>query len=94
MSLPPRVDSFRVLQWNAGRLSQSTELLMNLHEKEIDVCSIMEANLTSENLKYYSFKGYSFYELPKFRQVVSGILIGVKKELTADLRMIKAMTTD
>ncbi|GFS94744.1 hypothetical protein NPIL_509741 [Nephila pilipes] len=59
MSLPPRVESFRVFQWNAGGLSQSkrTELLKILHEKEIDVFSIMETNLASENLKCYPFKG-------------------------------------
>ncbi|GFS98400.1 hypothetical protein NPIL_383231, partial [Nephila pilipes] len=67
MSLPTRVNSFQVLQWNAGGLSQSkrTELLMTLREKEIDVFSIMGANLTCENPKYYSFKGYSLYVLPK-----------------------------
>ncbi|GFT19287.1 hypothetical protein NPIL_30121 [Nephila pilipes] len=81
MSPSPRVHSFPVLQWNAGGLSQSkrTEFLMILHEKEIDVFSIMEANLTSENLKNYLFKEYSLYVLPNFKQVASGI----KKELTA-----------
>ncbi|GFU51679.1 hypothetical protein NPIL_147801 [Nephila pilipes] len=54
----------------------------------------MEANLTSENLKYYHSKVYSLYALPKFRQVASGILIGVKKELAANFRIIKAMATD
>ncbi|GFU44250.1 hypothetical protein NPIL_259421 [Nephila pilipes] len=54
----------------------------------------MEANLTSENLKYYPFKGYSLYVLPKFRQVAGGILIGVIKELTADFCIIKVMETD
>ncbi|GFU43047.1 hypothetical protein NPIL_456761 [Nephila pilipes] len=36
----------------------------------------------------------SFYVLPKFRQVSSGILNGVKKELKADFRFIKMMRTD
>ncbi|GFT03126.1 hypothetical protein NPIL_305311 [Nephila pilipes] len=96
MSLPPRVDSFRVLQWNASALSQSKrmELLMTLHEKEIDVFSIMKANLASENLKYCPLKRYSLYVFPKFRQIARGILISVKKELTADFRIIKAMGTD
>ncbi|GFU31366.1 hypothetical protein NPIL_542991 [Nephila pilipes] len=96
MSLPPRVDSFRVFQWNSGGLPQSKrmELLMTLHEKEIDVFSIKEANLTSKNLNYYPFKRCCLYVHLKFKQVVSGILIGVKKELTADFRIIKAMGTD
>ncbi|GFU09327.1 hypothetical protein NPIL_138101 [Nephila pilipes] len=38
---------------------------MTLREKEIDVFSIMGANLTCENPKYYSFKGYSLYVFPK-----------------------------
>ncbi|GFY71750.1 hypothetical protein TNIN_265911 [Trichonephila inaurata madagascariensis] len=54
----------------------------------------MEANLSTENLKYYPFKGFSLCVLTKSRQVASGILIGVKRELTAEFRIIKAMGVD
>ncbi|GIY78088.1 hypothetical protein CEXT_566181 [Caerostris extrusa] len=96
MSSSPLFDTLRVLQWNAGGLSQSkrAELLLTLCEKDIDVFTIMEANLTTEKLKYYSFKGYSLYVLEKSRQAASGILIGVKRELTTDFRIIKAMGAD
>ncbi|GFT72665.1 hypothetical protein NPIL_373461, partial [Nephila pilipes] len=79
-----------------GGLPQSkrTDPLMTLHEKEIDVFSVMKTNLTPETLKYYPFNGYSLNVLPIFRHVASGILMGVKKELTADFRIIKAMGTD
>ncbi|GFY76161.1 reverse transcriptase domain-containing protein [Trichonephila inaurata madagascariensis] len=51
----------------------------------------MEANLSNDKLKYFSFKGYSLYILPKSRQMVSGLLVGVKTGLTADFRIIKDM---
>ncbi|XP_035229941.1 uncharacterized protein LOC118201889 [Stegodyphus dumicola] len=54
----------------------------------------MEANLTIKNLKYYPFKGYSLHVLTKFRKVASGILIGIKKDLTADFHIIKEMGVD
>ncbi|GIY49133.1 hypothetical protein CDAR_308421 [Caerostris darwini] len=37
---------------------------------------------------------FALYVLTKSRQVASDILIGVKKELTADFRIIKTMGTD
>ncbi|GFS67112.1 hypothetical protein NPIL_603231, partial [Nephila pilipes] len=70
-------------------LSKRTEPLITLHEEEIDIFSIMESDLASKNLKYYSLKGYSLYVLPKLRQVASSILIGVKKELAADFCIMK-----
>ncbi|KAG8174101.1 hypothetical protein JTE90_010330 [Oedothorax gibbosus] len=89
MSSSSQFDTLRVLQWNAGGLSQSKrmEILQTLGERDVDVFAIMEANLTDKNLKYYSFRGFSLYVLKKFRQVASGILIGVKRELTADFRI-------
>ncbi|KAG8192562.1 hypothetical protein JTE90_015197 [Oedothorax gibbosus] len=96
MSSSSQFDTLRVLQWNAGGLSQSKrmEILQTLGERDVDVFAIMEANLTDKNLKYYSFRGFSLYVLKKFRQVASGILIGVKRELTADFRIIKEMGVD
>ncbi|VDN99768.1 unnamed protein product [Rodentolepis nana] len=51
----------------------------------------MEANLSDDNLKYYQFSGYTLYNLPKYRQVASGILTGVKEGLTSHYDMIKSM---
>ncbi|GFT30262.1 hypothetical protein TNCV_3467121 [Trichonephila clavipes] len=92
MSHLPQVGSLRVLQWNDGGLSQSKrkELLQTLSQKYFDVFTIMEANLTTENLKYYPFKGFLFMCLQNL-DVASGIVIGVKREVTADFRIIKAM---
>jgi exonuclease III len=80
------VSVLRLLQWNAGGLSQAKrmELLQTLHERDIDVFTIMEANLTADSRKYYPFQGYSLFVLTKFRQIASGILVGVKRNLTAD----------
>ncbi|GFU92489.1 hypothetical protein TNCV_4794181 [Trichonephila clavipes] len=52
MPRPSQTDTLRVLQWNAGELSQSKrkELLQTLSEKHIDVFTVLEANL-----KYYHF---------------------------------------
>ncbi|GFY38071.1 hypothetical protein TNIN_443421 [Trichonephila inaurata madagascariensis] len=79
MSHQPQVDTLRGLQWNAGGLSQSKrKSFFRLCEKDIDVFTIMEANLTTENLKYHPFKGFFLYMLAKSRQVARGILISVK----------------
>ena len=51
----------------------------------------MEANLTNDNLKYYSFKGYSLFMLSKSHQVASGILAGIKSMLTVDFHIVKNM---
>ena len=86
----------KILQWNAGALSQpkKTELQTTLTKYNIDVFSIMEANLTSNTLKYYNLKGYTLHLLEKYRQVASGILVGVKKDLTSEFKIIKEMGDD
>ncbi|GFS69504.1 hypothetical protein NPIL_501871 [Nephila pilipes] len=50
----------------------------------------MEDNLTNET-QIFSFPGYSFYLLPKFRKIASGILVGVKNSLIANFDMYKQL---
>ena len=56
---------------------------------DIEVFTIMKANLTDEQLNCSSFFGYVTYLLPKFRQVASGILVGVKRGFIADFEVFK-----
>ncbi|KAI5754580.1 hypothetical protein M8J77_009716 [Diaphorina citri] len=86
--------SLNVLQWNAGGLTASkrTELEQIININNIDVFCIMEANLTEELLTF-SFKGYYFFLHPKARQIASGILIGVKEELTSNFKIVNEMNT-
>ena len=49
----------------------------------------MEANLKSEALKFYAFKGYTLYLLEKYRQIASGILVEIRKDLTSEFKIIK-----
>jgi len=81
----------KILQWNAGGMSQNnkTELHANLVKHNVDIFAIMEANLTAEKLIYYQLSGYTLYSLPKYRQVASGILIGISKSLCAELKIVK-----
>ncbi|VDO05667.1 unnamed protein product [Rodentolepis nana] len=51
----------------------------------------MEAKISDDKLKYYQFPGYILYNLPKYRQVASGILTGVKEGLTSNYHLIKSM---
>ena len=85
--------NLKILQWNAGGMSQNkkTELHANLVKHNVDIFAIMEANLTAEKLIYYQLSGYTFYSLPKYRQVASGILIGVSKSLCAEFKIVKEM---
>ena len=87
--------SLKILQWNAGGLSQSkkTELLLNLVKHNVDIFAIMEANLTAEKLIYYQLNGYTLYSLPKYRQIASGILIGVSNSLCAEFKMVIEMSS-
>ncbi|VDO08074.1 unnamed protein product [Rodentolepis nana] len=54
-----------------------------LHTYDIDIFTIMEANLTDDKLKYYHFPGFTLYLPPKDRQVESEILTGEKEGLTS-----------
>ncbi|VDO09719.1 unnamed protein product [Rodentolepis nana] len=49
----------------------------------------METNISDDKLKYYQFPGYTLYLRPKYRQVASGILTGVKEGLTSHYDLIK-----
>jgi hypothetical protein len=49
----------------------------------------MEANLTTEKLIYHQLNGYTLYSLPKYRQIASGILIGVSNSLSMEFKQLK-----
>ena len=85
--------NLKVLQWNAGGMSQSkkTELHLNLAKHDVDIFAIMEANLTAEQLICYQLNGYTLYSLPKYRQIASGILIDVSNSLCAEFKIVKEM---
>lgn len=57
----------------------------------MNVFAIMEANLTTEKLIYYQLNGYMLYSLPKYRQIASGILIGVSNSLCTGFKTVKEM---
>jgi len=82
--------SLKILQENAGGLSQSkkTYLHLNVVKHDVDIFAIMEANL-AEKLIYYQFNGYTLYCLPKYRQIASGILIGVSNSLCGGIQNSK-----
>ena len=90
---PFKDKKLRLLQWNAGGLSQhkKTELQRILIKHNVEIFAIMEANKTLNDLSRYQFSGYTIYVLEKNRQVASGILIGVKNTLTSTFNVIKEM---
>ena len=85
--------NLKILQWNARGLSQNkkTELHLNLVKHDLDIFTIMEANLTAEKLIYYQLSGYTLYSLPKYRPVASSILIGVSTSLCVEFKIVKEM---
>ena len=88
--------NLKILQWNAGALSQTkkVELARTLNKQKIDVFTIMEANLSNEDVKYYHFNGYTLHILQKYRQIASGILVGVRNDITNTFTEVKHMGTD
>ncbi|VDN97657.1 unnamed protein product [Rodentolepis nana] len=72
----------QILQWNAGGMSPDKKIQVQkiLQTYDVDIFTIIETNISEGKLKYYRFPGYTLYNLPKYRQVVSGILTGVKEE--------------
>jgi hypothetical protein len=66
---------------------KSPELNLNLVKHDVDIFAIMDAKLTAEKLIYYQVKGYTFYSLPKYRQIASYNLIGVRKSLCAEFKI-------
>lgn len=85
---------FKTLHWNAGGLLKSKKAAVEkfLMNNDVDVFSVVEANITEETHKYYKFAGYKTYILPKHWQIASGILIGAKSRLTADFKIVKEMS--
>ena len=69
--------NLKILQWNAGGLSQSkkTELHLHLVKHDVDFFAIIEATLAAEKLIYYQLNGYTLHSLPKYRQIASGIFL-------------------
>ncbi|VDO08877.1 unnamed protein product [Rodentolepis nana] len=82
-----------ILQWNAGGMSPDKMIQVQkiLQTYDVDIFTITEANISDDKLKYYQFPGYTLYNLPKYRQVTSGILTGVKEGLTSHYDLIKSM---
>jgi hypothetical protein len=64
---------------------------LNLVKHEVDILAIVEANLTAEKLISYQLNGYTLHSLPRYRQIASGILIGVSNSLCAEFKMVKEM---
>jgi hypothetical protein len=85
----------KILQWNAGGMSQNkkTELHLNLVKHNVDIFAIMETNLTAEKLIYCQLSGYTLYSLPKYRQIASGMLVGVRNSLSAEFKIVKKWAT-
>ena len=81
----------KILQWNAGGLSSAkmTELKQTTARNDTDLLIINEASTTAENIQYYNIKGFTTYTLPKARQIESGILAIVRKDLKTEFKIIK-----
>ncbi|VDN96088.1 unnamed protein product [Rodentolepis nana] len=62
-----------------------------LQTYDVDIFPIMEAKLSDDKMKYHQFPGYTMYNLPKYRQVASGILAEVRDGLTSHYDLIKSM---
>ncbi|VDO10797.1 unnamed protein product [Rodentolepis nana] len=86
----------QILQWNAGRMSQDKKIKVQkiLQTYDVDIFTIMEANISDDKLKYFQFPGYTLYLLPKYRQVASGILTRVKEGLILHYDLIKSMDNE
>ncbi|VDO14842.1 unnamed protein product [Rodentolepis nana] len=83
----------QILQWNAGGMSPDKTIQVQkiLQTNDVDLFTIMEANISDDKLKYYQFPDYTPYLLSKYRQVASGILTGEKEGLTSHYDLIKSM---
>ena len=57
--------------WELNKLDKRKQLQQLLTSQEVNVFTIMEANLDN-TIKYHQYPGYTLYLLPKFRQVASG----------------------
>ena len=81
----------KIAQWNCRGFSQTkkTELEHLLHEENIDVFGSMEANLAADQMEYFNIKGFTVYILPKARQIASGMIIGVKHNITHSFEIVR-----
>jgi ribonuclease HI len=81
--------------WNAGGLTEAKyiELKTIIRNNNIDAFAIVEAGSISDtnNLDKAEFEGYKIYNLPRSRQISTGMIIGVKVELTATFHIIHEM---
>lgn len=86
-------NTLRILQWNAGGMSQSKkqELMKILEDQDIDVFTVQEANLSEEQEIYFEMDQYTTHILPKARQIASGILTGIKRNIKAIIQIKKTM---
>ncbi|VDO13827.1 unnamed protein product [Rodentolepis nana] len=94
---PRQSESLRlqILQWNSGGMSQEKKIQVQkiLQNYDVDIFTIMEANISDDKLNYYPFPGYTLYLLPNYRQVASGILTRVKEGLTSPYDLIKSISS-
>ncbi|KAJ4438821.1 hypothetical protein ANN_14773 [Periplaneta americana] len=49
------------------------------------------ANKTTEDMENFQFPGYTSHILEKLRQIASGIVVGVKRNMIPDFKIIKSM---
>ncbi|XP_071037675.1 uncharacterized protein [Parasteatoda tepidariorum] len=87
------METLCVLHWNSGGLSQAmkAELETICRDRNVDIFSLVEANVTNETLQKLKFKAYNLFCLEKSRQVASGILVGIKSTITSNFTILKQM---
>ncbi|GFS39047.1 uncharacterized protein TNIN_68041 [Trichonephila inaurata madagascariensis] len=87
--------SLKVLFWNAGglTLNKFIELKTVISKESPDAIGIAESGSSADNLRFFPLKGYKSYSLGRSRQIVSGIVIFVKNDLTAEPLLKHAMTS-
>ncbi|VDO12456.1 unnamed protein product [Rodentolepis nana] len=63
----------QILQWNAGGMTPDKKIQIQkiLQTYDVDIFTIMEANISDDKLKYYQFPGFTLYLLPKYPRVAS-----------------------
>jgi len=66
-----------------------TELKQIITQNDADLLIINEANTTAENVHYYNIKDFTTHSLFKARQIASGMLVTVKKNLKSEFKIIK-----
>lgn len=59
--------------------------------EKTDVFAIVEAGASTDSLDFYRHRDYVIYALPRSRQIASGIIVGVKKTITTNFKIIHEM---